>query len=100
MALHGVRLMNDAGPSIQTQPLIDLLRELALDLGVEWNRYSDKIWRQIDPEVWMITRNPWLMLQLISKKMLDAMTKDKDLRHQVENLVLARRKANQTAGWF
>jgi glycogen phosphorylase len=92
--------MSESDVAIQSQPLMELLCELALDLGVSWNRYSDKIWRQIDPEVWMSTRNPWLMLQLVSKKMLDAMTKDKDLRHQVEKLVLARRKANQTAGWF
>ena len=92
--------MNDAEPSIQTQPLIDLLRELALDLGVEWNRYSDKVWRQIDPEVWMITRNPWLMLQLVSNKMLDSILKDTELRQQVEKLVMHRREARRSPGWF
>ncbi|MBV8136263.1 MAG: DUF3417 domain-containing protein, partial [Deltaproteobacteria bacterium] len=92
--------MSEAESSIQSQPLIDLLRELALDLGVEWNRYSDQIWRQIDPEVWMITRNPWLMLQLVSKKMLDSMLKDRELRSHIERLVLHRREANQSQGWF
>src|SRR5215467_12355687 len=100
MTLHGVRLMNDAEPSIQTQPLIDLLRELALDLGVEWNRYSDEIWRQIDPEVWMITRNPWLMLQVVSNKMLDSILKDAELRQHVEKLVMHRREASKSPGWF
>ena len=48
--------------SIHSEPMIELLRELALDLGAVWNRYTDDIWRQIDPDVWLLTRNPWLML--------------------------------------
>ena len=35
--------------SIHSEPMIDLLRELALDLSRVWNRHSDDIWRQIDP---------------------------------------------------
>ena len=92
--------MSNSQTAIQSQPLMELLSELALDLGVSWNRYSDKIWRQIDPEIWMSTRNPWLMLQLVSRRMLDEMTRDQSLRDQVEKLVLERRIANQTPGWF
>ena len=44
--------------SIHSEPMIELLRELALDLGAVWNRYTDDIWRQIDPDVWVLTRNP------------------------------------------
>ena len=44
--------------SIHSEPMIDLLRELALDLSRVWNRHSDDIWRPIDPEVWLLTRNP------------------------------------------
>ena len=40
--------MSESKTAIQSQPLMELLSELALDLGVSWNRYSDKIWRQID----------------------------------------------------
>ena len=72
--------MSVSETAIQSQSLMELLSELALDLGVAWNRYSDKIWRQIDPEIWMSTRNPWLMLQLVSNKMLDEMPKDQGLR--------------------
>jgi hypothetical protein len=38
--------------------MINLLRELALDLGIVWKRLSDHLWREIDPDVWLITRNP------------------------------------------
>ena len=85
---------------LESAQLIDLLHELALDLGVTWNRYSDDIWRRIDPEVWRITRNPYLMLQQASEKVLQSMAHDRDLRGRVEDLVGARRRAAAAPGWF
>ena len=59
--------------SIHAEPMIDLLRELALGLGLVWKRHIDDIWRQIHPDVWLITRNPRLMLQQASGKNLESM---------------------------
>ncbi len=81
--------------SIHSEPMIDLLQELALDLGAVWKRHTDDIWRQIDPDVWLLTRNPWLMLHHASQKKLESMADDQDLRRRVERLVLARRKSSQ-----
>jgi glycogen phosphorylase len=92
--------MPDENHSIKSEPLVNLLRELALDLGVAWNRHSDKIWRQIDTEVWMLTRNPWLMLQFTTNKQLESMNADRSLRKWVEDLILERREASQSHGWF
>src|ERR1700684_2050536 len=86
--------------SIHSEQMIDLLRELALDLGAVWNRYSDDIWRQIDPDVWLLTRNPWLMLQQASENTLKSMAKDQDLRRRVEQLVAARRESSKSSAWF
>jgi glycogen phosphorylase len=86
--------------SIHSEPMIELLRELALDLGAVWNRHSDDIWRQIDPNVWLLTRNPWLMLHHASQKKLQAMAHDQELRRRVEQLVLARREASHSPAWF
>jgi starch phosphorylase len=86
--------------SIHSEPMIELLRELALDLGAVWNRYTDDIWRQIDPDVWLLTRNPWLMLHHASHKKLKSMADDQDLRRRVEQLVLARRKLSDSPAWF
>ena len=86
--------------SIHSEQMIDLLRELALDLGAVWNRYTDDIWRQIDPDVWLLTRNPWLMLHHASHKKLAAMAEDQDLRRRVEQLVLARRELSHAPAWF
>lgn len=38
----------------------DALAELALDLRWSWNHVTDEVWRQLDPVLWAITRNPGL----------------------------------------
>jgi glycogen phosphorylase len=32
----------------------DSLAELALDMRWSWNHATDKVWRQLDPELWEI----------------------------------------------
>jgi glycogen phosphorylase len=92
--------MSQVEASIHDEPMIDLLRELALDLGLVWKRHTDDIWRKIDPDVWLITRNPWLMLQQATERTLNSMTRDEDLRRRVEGLVLARRESSNSPAWF
>src|ERR1700719_3528847 len=86
--------------SIHSESMTDLLRELALDLGAVWNRHTDDIWRQIDPDVWLLTRNPWLMLHHASQGKLKSMADDQNLRSRVERLVLARRESFRSPAWF
>jgi len=86
--------------SIHSETMIDLLHELALDLGAVWKRNTDDIWRQIDPDVWLITRNPWLMLQQASENTLRSMAEDRSLRSRVEQLVLARQQSSNSSTWF
>ena len=39
------------------------LAELALDLRWTWNHATDQVWRQLDPVLWELTHNPWVVLQ-------------------------------------
>ena len=41
----------------------DFLAELALDMRWSWSHYGDKLWKQLDPELWELTQNPWVVLQ-------------------------------------
>ena len=45
----------------------DLLLELALDLRWSWNHAADVLWQRLDPELWESTRNPWVILQTVSR---------------------------------
>ncbi|MGZ5581140.1 MAG: DUF3417 domain-containing protein, partial [Methylobacter sp.] len=43
----------------------DALAELALNIRWSWNHATDEVWRRLDPELWEITRNPWVVLQTV-----------------------------------
>ncbi len=60
------------------------LVDLALDLRWSWNHAADKLWRQIDPDLWDKSGNPCLILQTISADRLNDLAADKELRKLVD----------------
>ena len=46
----------------------DSLAELALDLRWSWNHAADRIWGRLDPVLWELTHNPWVVLQTVSRE--------------------------------
>jgi len=48
----------------------DDLAELALDMRTSWNHNADHIWEQLDPALWGLTHNPWVVLQTVSRNRL------------------------------
>ena len=50
----------------------DSLAELALDMRWSWNHATDEVWRQLDPVLWELTHNPWVVLQTVSREKLAA----------------------------
>ena len=49
----------------------DSLAELALDMRTSWDHSADHIWERLDPALWGLTRNPWVVLQTISREKLE-----------------------------
>ena len=43
----------------------DSRAQLALDMHCSWNHATDGVWRQLDPILWEITDNPWVVLQTL-----------------------------------
>ncbi len=78
----------------------DALAELALDMRWSWNHAADKVWRQLDPELWEITQNPWGVLQTVSRDRIERMLADPVFRKSVDDLVQIRRQAGEAPGWF
>lgn len=37
------------------------LVELALNLRWSWNHAADQLWQQLDPALWKLTQNPWII---------------------------------------
>jgi glycogen phosphorylase len=78
----------------------DTLAELALDMRWSWNHYADEVWRQLDPNLWKITQNPWVILQTVSPDQMQRMLADTEFRKKVDALVKARRQAAEAPAWF
>jgi starch phosphorylase len=78
----------------------DSLAELALDMRWSWNHATDDLWRQLDPTLWEFTRNPWVVLQTVSRDKLRRVSADPAFRKKVDALVQARRQAAKAPAWF
>jgi starch phosphorylase len=78
----------------------DSLAELALNMRWSWNHATDEVWPQLDPEVWEITHNPWLVLQTVSRDQIEHMLADPVFRKKVDGLVETRRQALAAPAWF
>jgi starch phosphorylase len=78
----------------------DALAELALDLRSTWNHATDPIWRRLDPVLWTLTHNPWVVLQTVSRNTLEEAMSDPAFQTMVDDLLRVRRDAAQDDAWF
>jgi starch phosphorylase len=78
----------------------DELIELALDLRWSWDHSADDIWRPLDPEMWDLTRNPWIILETIAPEKLARLSAEPTFRTRVESLARELREARTAPVWF
>ena len=78
----------------------DSLSELALDMRSSWNHATDQVWRQLDPVLWELTHNPWVVVQTVSREKLQQVLADPAFCKNVDDLVQARRDAADAPAWF
>ncbi len=78
----------------------DSLAELALDMHWSWTHATDEMWRQLDPELWEITHNPWVVLQTVSRDQIERVLADPVFRKNVDGVVEASRQAARAPAWF
>jgi starch phosphorylase len=78
----------------------DELIELALDLRWSWDHSADDIWRPLDPEMWDLTRNPWIILETISPEKLAQLSSEPTFRTRIKTLVQELREARTAPVWF
>jgi glycogen phosphorylase len=78
----------------------DALRELALNLRWTWNHSADELWGRLDPVLWDLTQNPWIVLQTVSQERLREAWADAAFRQRVEELQAEQRAAGGRPRWF
>ena len=76
------------------------LAELALDLRWSWNHTADKLWKYIDPELWTLTSNPWLILQTVKANRLKDLSADSTFHKLMDELVADHREMIGEKAWF
>lgn len=79
---------------------MDALREIALNLRWSWNHAADQLWNQLDPELWDLTRNPWVMLQTVSPDTLQSLMADPQFQKRVAEINRRREYREHSASWF
>ena len=85
---------------MDTEKLSGDLRELALDLRWSWNHAADNLWGQLDPELWELTRNPWVMLQTVSQEKLEGLQSDAAFTGLLETLRREGEARRERQRWF
>jgi starch phosphorylase len=78
----------------------DSLAELALDLRWSWNHATDEVWRRLDPALWELTQNPWVVLQTASKDKLKSVLADLAFRKKVDDQLQCQRQTAEKPAWF
>lgn len=78
----------------------DSLAELALDLRWSWNHAADKVWQQLDPDLWDSTHNPWVVLQTVSRDQFLKVMSNPEFKEKVNALLEAKKQALGVPAWF
>jgi glycogen phosphorylase len=79
---------------------LDALTELALDLRWSYNHSADKLWERLDPDLWDLTHNAWIVLQTVSEEKLQSVTADPDFQLLVADHRREKQEVEQSQGWF
>ncbi|MGA2090182.1 MAG: alpha-glucan family phosphorylase [Endomicrobiales bacterium] len=78
----------------------DSFSELALNMRWSWNHATDNVWHKLDPVLWELTHNPWVVLQTVSCEQIEHVLGDPVFRKHVEDLVQSRRQVLEAPAWF
>lgn len=81
-------------------PELAPLADLALDLRWSWSHSNDALWARVCPELWALTRNPWLVLQNASRQSLAELTADREFLEQMKSAVAQQAAALTAPTWF
>lgn len=79
---------------------LDGLVDLALDCSFSWSHSADPLWKALDADFWQQTRNPWLVLQAVSRTHLEQLSRDESFLDLLHKVVTQHRQALSDKRWF
>jgi starch phosphorylase len=78
----------------------DSLTELALNVRWAWHHGADELWAELDPELWTLTHNPWVVLQTVSRSKLQQLLSRPECGTRVKSLLSRRHEYLSSPAWF
>ena len=86
--------------SLSEKGVSDALTNLALDLRWSFNHSADHVWQRLDPELWDLTHNPWVVLQTVSRERLQSVTADQTFQEVLLDVQRENSAALAADAWF
>ena len=81
-------------------PGVESLAELALNMRWSWNHAADELWQQLDPALWELTHNPWIVLQTVSRDELERQLASPAFNEKINELLKLKEQKAAEQGWF
>ncbi len=81
-------------------PGVESLAELALNIRWSWNHEADELWQQLDPALWQLTHNPWIVLQTVSGDQLERQLANPSFSEKINDLIKLKEQLAVEQGWF
>jgi glycogen phosphorylase len=78
----------------------DALAQLAMDVRLSWQGAADTLWERLNPELWELTHNPWVVLRTVSGARLEQVTSEPAFKEELDRLTQARRAEAESRRWF
>ncbi len=79
---------------------MEALVELALNIRWSWNHAADALWQQLNPDLWELTHNPWVILQTASREELESQLADPGFRKKIDDLMELKAQMDTAPTWF
>ena len=79
---------------------IEALTELTLNLRWAWHHGTDELWAELDPELWALTHNPWVVLQTVSRDKLRDVLGRPEYQARLTRLLEQRGDYLAAPAWF
>lgn len=79
---------------------VGALAELALNIRWSWNHAADEIWNRLNPDLWELTHNPWVILQNISRIELEQQLAVPSFKVKIKELLKRQELLASFPTWF
>ena len=80
--------------------LAETAASLVIDLRWTWSHTGDALWRAIDRQTWEQTRNPYVVIQNLTRERLEELNRDAQFKTRLQTLVTAHQDYCNQPGWF